>query len=82
MRIDDLATLMERFASGEAISLQDARKLEGGLLEWAPEYPDLEDLADELAQYSPGGGDLLFDEVRMKPRVAHHLAMLRAQLRK
>ena len=79
MAIDELIKLMERFVSGEAISLADAKKLEGLLLEAAPSLPELEDLADDLAQYQPGGGDHLYDFDQMKPRVAHHLAALRAQ---
>ena len=54
MRLDDLITLMERFVSGDAISLADARELEGLLLECTPEHPEFEDLADDLAQYQPG----------------------------
>jgi hypothetical protein len=80
MATDDLITLMERFVSGDAISLADAKRLEGRLLEAVSEVPELEDLADDLAQYQPGGGDYLYDFERMKPRVAHHLAALRARL--
>lgn len=75
---DELITLMERFVSGEAISLADAQRLEGVILESAPAFPELEDLADDLAQYQPGGGDYLYDFEQMKPRVARQLAALRA----
>jgi hypothetical protein len=71
---------MESFVSGDAVSLEDARVLEGALLHWIAEYPELEELADDLAQYQPGGGDFLFDYARMKPRVAYHLGVLRARL--
>jgi len=80
MPIDDLISLMERFISGEAISVRDANRLEGLLLELAPTFPELEDLADDLAQYRPGGGDYLHDFEYMKPRVAYHLDTLRARL--
>jgi len=80
MAIDDLMTLMERFVSGEAIALADANRLESLLLEWTSEVPELEDLADDLANYRPGGGDYLYDFDQMKPRVAHFLASLRARL--
>jgi hypothetical protein len=79
MSTDGLITMMERFVSGEANSLEDARKLEAMLLEAAEAFPELEDLADELAQYRPGGGDFLYDFQQMKPRVAHQLALLRAR---
>jgi hypothetical protein len=78
MATEELITLMEQFVSGEAISLADAKRLEGLLLESAPALPELEDLADDLAAYQPGGGDHLYDFEQMKPRVAHHLAALRA----
>jgi hypothetical protein len=82
MLIDDLITLMERFVSGDAISVDEARKLEGALLEWVDTYPELEDLADDLAQYQAGGGDFLYDYARMKPRVAHHLQAIRGRRRR
>jgi hypothetical protein len=80
MATEDLIKLMERFVSGDAISLADAQRLEGRLLESVSEVPALEDLADELAQYQPGGGEHLYDFELMKTRVAHHLAALRARL--
>jgi len=80
MPIDDLIALMEGFVSGDAISLADAEKLEGLLREWAPEHPELEDLADDLAQYRPTSFPFLHDYSYMKPRVAHRLAVLRARL--
>ena len=78
MAISELITLMERFVSGDAISVAAANRLEGLLLELVPEHPEFEELADELAQYRPEGGDYLHDFEWMKPRVAHHLAALRA----
>jgi hypothetical protein len=78
MALDDLITWMERFVSGEAVSPADANRLEELLLESASELPGREDLADDLAQY--GRGDYLHDFEYMKPRVAHHLAVLRARL--
>lgn len=80
MAIDDLITRMERFVSGEAISVADANKLECLIDDLVPTFPELEDLGDELAQYRPEGGDYLFDFKRMKPRVAYHLATLRARV--
>jgi len=79
MSLDDLIALMERFVSGDAASLADANRLESGLLEHAVTDPSLEDLADDFAQYSPVGGELLFDFARMKPRVAHYLDALKAR---
>ncbi len=78
MAIAELITLMERFVSGDDISVAAANRLEGLLLESIPEHPELEELADELAEYRPEGGDYLYDFEWMKLRVAHHLAALRA----
>lgn len=78
--MDALITLMEQFVSGEAISVRDANRLEGLILEVVPEFPELEHLADDLAQYRPEGGDYLYDLAFMKSRVAFHLAALRARL--
>ncbi|HKO54042.1 MAG TPA: DUF5071 domain-containing protein [Polyangiaceae bacterium] len=80
MPIDDLLTLMQRFVSGEAMALDDAKALEGELLQRVPDYPELEELADDFAWYRPEGGEFLFDHARMKLRVAHHLDALRARL--
>jgi len=80
MPIDDLLTLMQRFVSGEAMALEDARTLEGALLQRVPDYPELEELADDFAWYRPEGGNFLLDHARMKLRVAYHLDALRARL--
>jgi hypothetical protein len=79
MSLDDLIALMERFVSGDAISLGDAGRLESALLEQAESEPGLEDLADDFAQYAPGRGELLLDFSQMRPRVAHHLHTLKAR---
>jgi len=81
MAIDDLLTLMERFISSEAMSLEDANILGEALLQQVPDYPELEVLADDFAQYRAEGGDVLFDHARMKIRAAHHLDALRVRLR-
>ena len=78
-KVEHLIALMESFVSGEAISVNDANKLEGALLECSPERPELEDLADDLAQYRPGGGDFLYNYVQMKPKVAYFLRVLRGE---
>jgi hypothetical protein len=78
-KVEGLITLMEDFVAGTAISLADAHRLEGVLLECVAEHPDLGDLADDLAQYHPGGGDFLFDYARMKPKVASSLQALRTR---
>ena len=80
MPLDELILLMERFVSGEAMSSADAALLEGALLENSALDPSLEALADDFAQYSPRGGEFLFDFARMKQRVEHHLSALRASV--
>jgi hypothetical protein len=82
MALDELFKLMDKFVRGEEISVQAANSLESAILDCLPEHPDLEDLADELAQYSPTGGDFLFDYAQMRPRVAHCLEVLRARVEK
>ena len=79
MTLAGLIELMDAFVRGDAISLRDANRLEGALLEFVPDRPELEELADELAQYRPEGGDYLFDYDYMRPRVAYHLRALRSQ---
>ncbi|HEY7373672.1 MAG TPA: hypothetical protein VIF57_16035 [Polyangia bacterium] len=60
MTLDELVGLMDAFVRGDAISLRDANRLESALLEFVPEHPELDELADDLAAYEPYGGEGLF----------------------
>jgi hypothetical protein len=80
MTLAELIASMESFVRGEAISAQDAWKIEDALRELFPEDPKLEDFADELAHYRPEGGDYLINYNQMRPNVAYHLEGLRSIL--
>jgi hypothetical protein len=47
-------------------SLQAAGALVGVILEEFPDDERFEDILDVLAQYTPGGGQFLFDEKRLE----------------
>lgn len=76
-KLDHAISLMEAFASGDAVGTFHAQKLETAILELVDLTASLEDLADDLAQYAPSGTALLLDYETMKSKVASQLAMLR-----
>ena len=58
----ELRALLESFKSGENQSLQIAQKIESIIcIEYAENHP-LQELAEFLAQYRPGGGEGLYSE--------------------
>lgn len=69
-RIQDL---LEAFAIGPDRSLQAAREIEGAIAESLPAQHALQELAEDFAQYSPGGGDRLYSEAQLVPKVAAFL---------
>lgn len=68
-RIDALAARMERFASGQDCSLAAANVIEGEIAIIFPEDDELQELAEDLAQYQPEGGDHLYSEADLRPRM-------------
>jgi hypothetical protein len=65
-----LVARMEQFASGTDVSLVAANAIESAIILLFPEDEELQELADLLAQYRPGGGDHLYSEAEMRPWVA------------
>jgi hypothetical protein len=56
-----LVTLIRCFLAGES-SLAMAKHIEGTIATTFPEDHPAHELADMLAQYTPGGGDYLYSE--------------------
>lgn len=56
-----LVELIRRFLAGES-SLSIANEIEGAIATTFPSDHPAQDLADMLAQYTPGGGDHLYAE--------------------
>lgn len=66
----EIASLLERFVLGFDTSLAAANRLEVLLDEAYPDDDVVQGRVSDLAQYRPGGGDLLFDELEMRRRLA------------
>jgi len=73
----ELMTLLVEFVSRRDISLGTANKIESLIAVEFSEDDPIQELAEDLAQYTPGGGDYLFSEEQMVPRAAAWLARLR-----
>jgi len=65
-----LQTLLESFSNGPNGSLHAAREIEGVIASSLPPDHPLQDLAEDFAQYRPGGGEHLYSEAQLLPKVA------------
>ena len=74
---EQLGALLEIFVSGEQKSVEHARRMEGLIATAFPADHALQDLADMLAQYQPGGGDYLFSWEEMLPVATRWLERIR-----
>ena len=75
-RSDDIIPALNRFVSGEDISLPAANRLEGLLDEAYPNDEVIQDRVLNLAIYRPGGGEFLLDTREMQKRLERLLAYL------
>lgn len=76
----ELASLLDRFLTGEDVSMAAANRLEVLLSDAFPDDELVQGRVGDLAQYRPGGGDFLFDEKEMCARLSRlrdYLAMPR-----
>lgn len=60
--VHDLIRLIDRFVDGTDTSLRAAHEMEAILLQNFTEEDWFDEASLALAQYSPGGGDHLYDE--------------------
>ena len=77
--LKQLHALLDAFEKGRSRSLQDAREIEGFIASHFPQEHPLQELAEGLAQYQPGGGDLLYSEAEILPRVSFWLQRIRTE---
>ncbi|MES2877759.1 MAG: hypothetical protein V4713_05000 [Pseudomonadota bacterium] len=68
-----LQTLLESFSNGSNRSLQASREIEGIIASSLPPDHPLQELAEDFAQYRPGGGEYLYSEAELLPKVAAFL---------
>ncbi|MBQ1782626.1 MAG: hypothetical protein II007_03145 [Gammaproteobacteria bacterium] len=69
----ELRSLLESFISGENQSLLMAQKIESIIcIEYAEDHP-LQELAEFLAQYRPGGGEFLYSETETAQEISRWL---------
>ena len=73
---EKLLSLTHQFIEKTDFSLNAAKQIESLLLDYNSEGGIAEDLIDMLASYSPGGGEYLFDEDQIIPK----LSVLREEL--
>jgi hypothetical protein len=84
-RIATLIARLERFIRaerGEDYSLSASGAIEGEIATLFPENKKLQEHADLLAQYRPGGGEFLYSEIEIRPHMIECREELRKLLRK
>jgi hypothetical protein len=64
-----IQALLAAFGIGPNRSLQASREIEGAIAESVPSDHHLQELAEDFAQYSPGGGEGLYSEVELLLKV-------------
>jgi hypothetical protein len=62
-----LVTMIDEALSRGALSLEEARRIEGRILSDCPGDEQLEEIADTLALYRPGSGEYLLSEEDVFP---------------
>lgn len=65
--------LMESAVATSQLSINTAREIEGIIAVSFPCEDKLKELAEALAQFSPGGGDYLFSEYDILPKFKRFL---------
>ena len=68
-----LQTLLELFNRGPNRSLEAAREIEGVIASSLPPDHPLQELAEDFSQYRPGGGEYLYSEAELLPKIAAFL---------
>jgi hypothetical protein len=84
-RIAALIDRLERFIRaerGEDFSRRAAGTIEGEIAALFPEDEALQEYADLLAQYRPGGGEYLYSEADLRPSMIECREALRKLLRR
>lgn len=71
-----LVRLLLDFLNGKN-SVEDAKAIESFIVQNFPADGILEELADDLAAYSPGGGQGLYDYERLLPKIRFALNHLK-----
>lgn len=67
----DILGLIDGFLSGQDISVARANVLELALDDSFPEDETVQDLVLMLASYCPGGGEFLYDERAIAPKLCN-----------
>jgi len=71
-----LRLLVERFCSGDDVSISSANAIEVALDDAFPNDDVVQDVVLMLASYRPGGGEFLYDEAQVKKRLVSILGRL------
>ena len=71
-----LRLLVERFCSGDDVSIKSANAIEVALDDAFPDDDVVQAVVLMLASYRPGGGEFLYDEAQVKHRLASILGRL------
>jgi len=79
-QVQQIVTKLLRFVSGEDRSIRFAGEIGADLDEVFGEDERFEELVLALASYQPGGGEFLYDEVRILPLCKWVLRELEAEL--
>lgn len=79
-QVQQIATKLRRFVSGENRSIRFAGEIGADLDDVFGEDERFEELVLALASYQPGGGEYLYDEVRILPLCKWVLREVEAEL--
>ena len=78
-KIRTTADMLRSFISGDDRSLAIAGKIEVTLDELFPDDDEIQDFVTCFASYRPGGGEYLYDEVRMIEICKHLLGIFESR---
>lgn len=73
----ELETLIERFTTGQDISIGIANEIEVALDNGFADDKHIQDTVEMLALYRPGGGEFLLDEIALTQRLIKTSAYLK-----
>lgn len=72
--ISELIVMIRRFLDGSDVSINLAKRIESAISDIFPEDDEVQDIAINMASYSPGGGDFMYSEEDLKPQLMRVLS--------
>lgn len=79
-KIESVIKMLNSFISGTDRVLEIAGKIEVELDKLFPDDDDIQDFVADIASYRPGGGEYLYDELKMASKSEHMIKILESKL--